>query len=73
MIEGILKRNEERQKRIAAAGIEYECPDFVSEYFHCPFQVSILMIDVHSSPVPEHMIYYSYGYLFPKHIYIFFN
>ncbi|KAH7677556.1 nucleolar protein 15 [Dioscorea alata] len=29
MVEGILKRNEERQKRIAAAGIEYECPDFV--------------------------------------------
>ncbi|KAJ0979128.1 hypothetical protein J5N97_014602 [Dioscorea zingiberensis] len=29
MVQGILKRNGKRCKRIEAAGIEYECPDFV--------------------------------------------
>ncbi|XP_008781225.1 MKI67 FHA domain-interacting nucleolar phosphoprotein-like isoform X2 [Phoenix dactylifera] len=29
MVHGILKRDEKRRKRIKAAGIDYECPDFV--------------------------------------------
>ncbi|XP_072955100.1 uncharacterized protein [Typha angustifolia] len=29
MIQGILKQDEKRHKRIKAAGIDYECPDFV--------------------------------------------
>ena len=31
MIKGILKRDEKRRNRIKAAGVEYECPDLVSE------------------------------------------
>nr|AAL76994.1 RNA binding protein [Elaeis oleifera] len=31
MVKGILKRNEKRHKRIKAAGIDYECPDFVGD------------------------------------------
>ncbi|XP_019706171.1 uncharacterized protein [Elaeis guineensis] len=29
MVQGILKRDEKRRKQIKAAGIDYECPDFV--------------------------------------------
>jgi hypothetical protein len=31
-VEKIMKRDLKRQKRIEAAGIEYECPDFVRSY-----------------------------------------
>lgn len=31
MVEGILKRDEKRRKRIKEAGIEYECPELVSQ------------------------------------------
>ena len=30
MVEGIVKRDEKRRKRIQAAGIDYECPALVS-------------------------------------------
>ena len=30
MLEGIVKRDEKRRKRIKAAGIDYECPALVS-------------------------------------------
>lgn len=29
LIRGIMKRDEKRRKRIEAAGIDYECPEFV--------------------------------------------
>ena len=29
MVEGILKRDQRRRKRIEAAGIDYECPEIV--------------------------------------------
>lgn len=32
MVRGILKRDEKRRKRIKDAGIDYECPELVSEY-----------------------------------------
>jgi hypothetical protein len=31
MVEGIVKRDEKRRKRIKAAGIDYECPALVSK------------------------------------------
>jgi hypothetical protein len=33
MVEGIVKRDEKRRKRIKAAGIDYECPALVSKPF----------------------------------------
>lgn len=31
LVQGIVKRNDKRRKRIKAAGIDYECPDLVNE------------------------------------------
>lgn len=32
LVEGILKRDKKRRKRIEAAGIEYECPEIVRSH-----------------------------------------
>jgi hypothetical protein len=37
MLEGIVKRDEKRRKRIKAAGIDYECPALVSNTMRFTF------------------------------------
>lgn len=39
MVEGILKRDDKRRKRIKAAGIDYECPDFVGHIQPAPKKI----------------------------------
>ncbi|XP_008793335.1 MKI67 FHA domain-interacting nucleolar phosphoprotein-like [Phoenix dactylifera] len=39
MVQGILKRDEKRRKRIKAAGIDYECPDFVGRIQSAPKKI----------------------------------
>ncbi|KAG1371438.1 MKI67 FHA domain-interacting nucleolar phosphoprotein [Cocos nucifera] len=39
MVKGILKRDEKRRKRIKAAGIDYECPDFVGDIQPAPKKI----------------------------------
>ncbi|KAJ0701961.1 putative RNA recognition motif domain, nucleotide-binding alpha-beta plait domain superfamily [Helianthus annuus] len=34
LVDGILKRDQKRRRKIEAAGIEYECPEIVSIYLH---------------------------------------
>ncbi|KAJ0698647.1 putative RNA recognition motif domain, nucleotide-binding alpha-beta plait domain superfamily [Helianthus annuus] len=34
LVDGILKRDQKRRRKIEAAGIEYECPEIVSVYLH---------------------------------------
>jgi hypothetical protein len=39
MVEGIVKRDGKRRKRIKAAGIDYECPALVSKPFVAAFSL----------------------------------
>ena len=39
LVEGILKRDKKRRKRIEAAGIDYECPEMVGSIQAAPKKI----------------------------------
>ena len=56
MVEKIMKRDEIRRKRIAAAGIDYECPEIVrelSELFYLLDLVTRLVLFLFDSESPS--------------------
>ena len=50
LVEGIMKRDQRRRKRIEAAGIDYECPEIVRIYIHL---LSSILLRIMFNALPQ--------------------